>query len=215
MTVKVVNAFFVRSLARRFAGVVKEHDQPQVCVLRRRLHRPGNVGKHIVYMPWILLGAIKGGYQLRHYHTDNLFVFYQHIKGPVAKQQLFQLHIDPLSGHQVESLFQCKSSLCRFFLQGKAQNGSKAQGAENTQRVLGKPQARLSHAPQALGFHIRLAAKGVYQSSRRVVSHGVDGKIPARQIRFHLRHKGHPVRVAAVRIAAVGTKGGNLISLAV
>ena len=162
MTVKVVNAFFVRRLARRFAGVVKEHDQPQVRVLRRRLHRPGNVGKHIVYMPWILLGTVKGGHQLRHHHTDDFFIIYQHIKGPITKKQLFQFLVDPLGRHQAESLFQFKSSLCRLFLQGKAQNGSKAQGAENTQRVLGKPQTRLSHAPQALGFHIRLAAKGIY-----------------------------------------------------
>ena len=60
-------------------------------------------------------------------------------------------------------------------------------------------------------MQVGLPAKGVHKALFFIVGHGVDGKIPPGQILPHIRHKVHLVRVAAIRVGAFCTEGGDLV----
>ena len=54
------------------------------------------------------------------------------------------------------------------------------------------------------------SAKGIRKAPGGGIGHGVDGKIPAAQVRFNVSDELHPIGVAAVCITALGAEGGDL-----
>ena len=62
-------------------------------------------------------------------------------------------------------------------------------------------------------LQIRPPPEGIGEHPLRGQGHGVDGEIPAAQIRGQIRHEAHRVRVPVVRVLALGPEGGDLQSV--
>ncbi|MPM84676.1 hypothetical protein SDC9_131749 [bioreactor metagenome] len=209
MPVEVSSPF----IPRKAAGLahVVEQDRPAQHRLRRsRGQSVERVLPHIETVVAAVLLKAHHGQHLREHRPHDLRKLPQRLRRGLAAEQLCQLGANTLRCDVGKKPPAVPQSPGGFRLDGKPKRGGEPQTAKDTQRILTKPFLRIPHAAQNTSFQIRLSAKGVRQFSPKVHRHGVHSKITAAQIVAQGAGKDHRIRVAAVGVRPVGSKGRDL-----
>ena len=103
----------------------------------------------------------------------------------------------------------------RFRLEGKAELGGEADGAEQPQRVLRKARFRIADAAQQAVPQVLPPAERVDETIRFAVGHRVDRKVAPGEVLLDRGGERYAVGPSAVRIAAVDAERRDFIRLAV
>ena len=90
------------------------------------------------------------------------------------------------------------NSLPCGLLDRKMQNRCKAKAAQNAQCVFSEPTLRLTNAADQSPRKITGSVIGIHQPSGTIYGHGVDSKVPARQILLNGPRKGDRIGVSAI-----------------
>ena len=101
-------------------------------------------------------------------------------------------------------------SRLRFYV--KAKDRGKAHGPEDTEDILLKPGFGIPDAADDAFLQVFFPAIQIHKTLPRMISHGIDGKISARQILGDILYKGHLIRMTSVGVFSVRTEGRDLIA---
>ena len=122
---------------------------------------------------------------------------------------------NPLGGHVGKERGAVADGRRGGVLDGKAVDRGEPQSPQNPKRVLPEAGGRLPHRPDDPGEKIGLPPEGIAKPDPRSKGHGIDGEVPAGQIGRQIVHEGHAVGMAVVAVYPIGSKGGDLVDLAV
>ena len=147
--------------------------------------------------------------QLRQHHRKNGGL---HPRSGLGRcQQAGQFLRDPLGGDAVQMGTELPRRLPGSRVDFKAKPRREPVESQDAEGILGKALVGHAHSPDKAPGQVFLPAKGVDKPLLGAVGHGVDGKIPPGQVFFHVRHKSHGIRVAAIRVAALGAESRRLV----
>ena len=210
VALEVPPAGFVLGEAGRLAHIVQEGCPAQQARQRRRCRRHmADMGVDIVGVVGGVLQKPQGGGQLRNGGGENGGKPEQ-ILLLRCRQKAGKLLENPLPGEPLHQGGVGHHGPHGGFLHRQAEPGGEADAPENPQSILLKAPVGLPHTAQDAPAQILLPPEGVGVAPHRGPSNGVDGKVPAGQIRLDIRHEFHPAGVAAVVVAPLGAEGGNL-----
>ena len=165
---------------------------------------------HVIAVVAVFLVKAHHGQELRPEDARHLRVRPQGLRRAVPGQELFQLRPDPLRGDVPQQLPVPAEGGRRVRLNGKSQLGGEPQPPQNAQSVLAEPAVRVPHAPQHPRRQIRPAVQRVQHPPRPVRRQGVDGEVPAAQVRLQGVGEGHGLRPPVVPVGPVPAEGGDL-----
>ena len=154
-----------------------------------------------------LVKGNRGG-QLRHRPGENRGIEGHGIHRQQG-QNPAQLGIDPLPGQAVQQRRQGKHGIQGLLFRGQPKSQGKPDPPKDPQGILPEPGVRDPHRPEDFSFQVLPPPKGVAVPGALRPGNGVHRKVPAGKVLPDIPHKGHPVRMAAVGIAAVSAEGGD------
>ena len=181
---------------------MKQHGQPQQRFRPNALHGANRMLPHIIFMMRVTLLKPHHRRNFRQNFRKNLRKLHADRTGIRAADDLQQLRRDSFRRDMCQAVSVVAQSLRRLRLYLISSGRCKSKCTQNAQRILLKPRLCVSDTAYAFVFQILFSAKRVAQSAPRTPRHGIDRKIPPREVLHNIRYKRHGIRSAPVRIRA-------------
>ena len=195
---------------------MEQHSQAQTPV---RLHPGEGVQRmlsHRVPVVGMVLHGLTGRIKLREKDPgEPQFIGIPQIVGVGGGQYLGKLCADSLCADMSQIGRDLTDGVSGLLLDFVSQLGGESHRPQDPEGILGKAFQGLTHTADNAGVYVLDSSVQIHQSLGIVISHGIDGKIPASQILLQIRGENHLFGMSAVLVLSVNAVGGNLEPLPV
>ena len=177
MPVKMILTAVVGRPHERFSHVVIQPREPQDRILRQCRDDAHGVLPYVEEVIGRALGAPEGAGNLRQADGEDACISAEHPRGGFAREQFHEFLAYPLPGDAREQIPLVLGGGGGIRLHGKAEDGGKAQGAQDAQGILLETAGWVTDGADDTRVNIRPAAEWVHVADPGGVGNGVHGEI--------------------------------------